>query len=189
MIDFKKKLDSLNKSVRETNVAIDIDGVLANFLEIFLFRNPSKKWHEINATDIYKLDVDKDFWLSLKPMENPVEWNFKPYCYITARTCDKSFTEEWLHINNFPDAPVIFAQNCAHSDETSKGSTKSDYISLNPITHMVEDNLKNFILINHETDAICLLKKWHYNSNNIFKDFEIDKVKDLEKISNFFLDI
>lgn len=89
-------------------IALDIDDVLACFFEAYNERFQTDKYPKrlTSATitkNVRKLRLDKKFWTGLK-VKNTL--NFTPELYCTKRINPKTYTKEWLEINNFPKRPV-----------------------------------------------------------------------------------
>jgi hypothetical protein len=104
-------------------IALDVDGVLANFTQAFC-----EFAHSIDATDFPKTWRDchdwdfgvgrervmevwnqipdfKQFMLSLESTPDS-KLHFTPVAYVTARTVPSDVTKDWLTEHGFPDAPV-----------------------------------------------------------------------------------
>lgn len=90
-------------------IALDIDDVLAHFMQAYCDRFETDKYpkrleSKIITRNVYhKLQYDRNFWLSLEVKHRP---NFIPELYCTKRINPKSYTKKWLEINNFPKRPV-----------------------------------------------------------------------------------
>lgn len=89
-------------------IALDIDDVLAEFLEAYKVRFNTDKFpkrlQSANITkNVQKLRRDRAFWTGLK-VKNRL--NFIPELYCTKRVNLKSYTKEWLALNDFPNRPV-----------------------------------------------------------------------------------
>lgn len=104
------------------NLALDIDGVLANFSEAVVDRAyamgmgesfPSG-WREVRMWDIsprfqevmHGVWKDPDFWLSVKPLPNTSR-ELEPAIYLTSRPIDGLVSSKWLRRNGFPSAEVV----------------------------------------------------------------------------------
>lgn len=131
-------------------IGLDIDGVLADF---------AMAWHnlypEINPrpnTWYFDLNIGKrfktmrndgtidDFYLNIKPLINPEDLLFEPYCYITSRPVSKEITEKWLDINGFPKKRVISLELTQSKVEAAKESG---------IEIFVDDFYDNFVELNN----------------------------------------
>lgn len=104
------------------NIALDVDGVLANFSQGAINRAKQmglgphfpnhytevKNWGMSEKFSEVMRDAwtDEEFWLSLKPLPNS-RLSFTPLVYITSRQVPSSVTEKWLSNNGFPEAEVI----------------------------------------------------------------------------------
>ena len=90
-------------------IALDIDDVLARFMQAYCTRFETDKYpirlgSKIITRYVYhKLQHARNFWLSLEVKHRP---NFIPELYCTKRINPKSYTQKWLEINNFPKRPV-----------------------------------------------------------------------------------
>jgi hypothetical protein len=107
-----------------SNLALDVDGVLANFLQ-----GAIDKAHEVGLADafpccwrevkMWNLSTegkflqlmkpfwqDAQFWLELNPLPRAPR-KFQPEIYLTARPIESTVTEQWLLNNGFPTAPVV----------------------------------------------------------------------------------
>lgn len=150
-------------------VALDIDGVIADFMtpalkrmgikgkggaawySSYKFKDPSF-WEEIVQ--------DKEFWLSLEPLLNPNELDFEPIAYVTARGIPKEWTEEWLEKNGFPcnDVHVVKTKGGDHE-------SKVDVLKRIECDVFVDDHYKHFLDINRsDAKCKCFLQDTYYNA-------------------------
>ena len=90
-------------------IALDIDDVLARFMQAYCDRFETDKYPKRLESKIItrnvqrKLQHDRNFWLSLEVKHRP---NFVPELYCTKRINPKEYTKKWLEINGFPKRPV-----------------------------------------------------------------------------------
>jgi 5'(3')-deoxyribonucleotidase len=125
-------------------IGLDVDEVLADFVGPW----SEKHNHEIPtwwnfdremAKKLEDLKDDREFWLSLPVKTPPAEIPFEPHCYITSRVIPKEITEEWLHKNGFPAAPVY---------SLGVGKSKVDAAKEADIDIFVDDSMANFVQLN-----------------------------------------
>jgi len=135
--------------MKNYKIGLDIDGVLADF---------TGAWHdlypEISPTpNTWYLDPKigerfnsmresntlDDFYLNIKPLINPSDIPFEPYCYITSRPVSKEITEQWLRKNGFPEKTVI-----SLDIRTSKVDAAKEV----GIEIFIDDFYENFIELN-----------------------------------------
>jgi len=109
--------------MKRLNVALDCDGVLANFSDGLIKRANKmglgehfpKTWKGVSYWYVSEhfskvmkdAWLDPDFWLNLKPLPGAKALNFTPACYITSRPIKTEVTEKWLEMHGFPKAEVI----------------------------------------------------------------------------------
>ena len=90
-------------------IALDIDDVLARFMQAYCDRFETDKYpkrleSKIITRNVHqKLQHDREFWLSLEVKHRP---NFIPELYCTKRVNPKEYTKKWLEINGFPKRPM-----------------------------------------------------------------------------------
>lgn len=95
-------------------VAIDLDGVLANFdksiRKALAIPRTADAWMYsykfANNEEYKKIVSDKDFWLNIEPYFDGKDLPFEPIAYVTHRPIPTEWCEEWIEKNNFPCAPV-----------------------------------------------------------------------------------
>ena len=122
-------------------VGLDVDDVLADFVGSYCDRYglSRPRWWNFDKKfcDRYaELVEDKDFWMSMKPLNDPSTLAFEPVCYITARGCPKEWTEEWLANAGFPSAPIISAPT---ADEKATAAKEKQ------LDIFVDDCYSNFV--------------------------------------------
>lgn len=114
------------KISKSAKIALDVDGVLCNFVygvlkraeEMGLQDHFPKTEEEVDTwnispkfSDVMRTCWDNPtFWLNLPPLRDS-NLPFTPYCYLTSRFINSSVTEEWLTTHNFPKAKVISVSN------------------------------------------------------------------------------
>jgi hypothetical protein len=94
-------------------VGLDIDDVLADFIGAYCTRFglalPTEWTFDPNFDEHYaEVCRDSAFWLNLAcktPARDLDGMNVG--CYITSRGCPKDWTELWLCLNEFPQAPIV----------------------------------------------------------------------------------
>lgn len=107
--------DRPHSYLSQKRIGLDIDDVLANWIEPFskLVDIETPKMWNFGYTDyVNKLLEDgfdyKEFMLNLPVKTNPDDIPFEPACYVTNRThTEPSVAEEWISKNGFPKARVI----------------------------------------------------------------------------------
>lgn len=99
-------------------VGIDIDDVLADFLEAYCARynlkKPSAWMFDQQWDERYKEIIeDPDFYRELNTILSPTDLPFEPVVYITSRSEKlKEKTLQWLFdYNKYPVAPVVFTKD------------------------------------------------------------------------------
>lgn len=133
----------------DKKVALDIDGVLADFnksvKEKYNIKNNPDHWYysyEFKKSELWsELSQDKDFWLNLEPLIKGEELPFDPVCYVTSRPVPKEWCEEWLEKNNFPCVPV-------HVANGSKVDKLKELTEIHNIDWFVDDRYDNFVELN-----------------------------------------
>lgn len=134
-------------------VGLDIDDVLAEFMETYLERFGSpKNDNEITWNVFNVLRKDKYFWENL-PIINRI--NFVPELYCTKRVNNKQYTKNWLKNNGFPNRPV-YQMYYQHGNKADMIKGKVDVF--------VDDSVSNFIKMNL-SGVPCLLLDKEYNQD------------------------
>lgn len=120
-------------------------------------------------TMAYNMQLD-DFYLNLKPLINPNDLPFEPYCYVTSRPVESSITEQWIDSNGFPSRPVI---------TVPLGKSKVDVLKENNIDMFIDDRYENFVEINKSGICCFLMDMPHNRRYNVgykriynFNDFK-----------------
>lgn len=100
-------------------VGLDVDGVLANFYLSMCerYKQPYgilNDWHgcEFINNNLVEVNVDSEFWKTLRVLNDPSMLDFEFDYYITSIPDGmKEAREFWLKSNGFPDKPVIVAHD------------------------------------------------------------------------------
>lgn len=132
-------------------IGLDVDDVLAEFMETYLERFGSpKNDNEITWNVFNVLRKDKYFWENL-PVLNRL--NFIPELYCTKRVNSKVYTKNWLTNNGFPKRP-IYQMYYQHGNKADLIKGKVDIF--------IDDSVSNFIKMNL-SGVPCLLYDKNYN--------------------------
>lgn len=134
-------------------IGLDVDDVLAEFLDTYLerFGHP-KSDCEITWNVFNVLRKDKQFWEGL-PVVNRI--NFIPELYCTKRVNSKRYTKNWLRNNGFPNRP-IYQMYYQHGNKADMIKGKIDVF--------VDDSVSNFVKMNL-SGVPCLLLDKEYNQD------------------------
>lgn len=143
-------------------VALDIDGVLADFNKSvkskFGIENDPTHWYYSYTFDKAlweELKADKAFWLNIEPYFDGSFIPFEPVCYVTHRSVPKEWCEEWLEKNHFPCVPVHVV-----------GGSKVDKLKELDIDIFVDDKYDNFKELNDNGIFTYLLTQpWNERYN------------------------
>lgn len=158
------------------NIALDIDGCEANFIQGFINKahasgvdNAPNHWTEwrgwngnIERADFNRvfgqIANDTDWWMNLPVMEDTYV-NFDPVAYITDRPIASKYSRQWLVEHGFPDAPVFTTGQ--------EGASKHDIMKEHGIDLIVEDRPVNVHSINNVrgVGAIMLNRPWNPGDN------------------------
>lgn len=124
--------------MNRVKVALDVDGVLANFYLAMCikFNKPyvsvnswSNSWQEENFPKTFD---DLEFWDTLPNINHPHAITFEFDCYITAIPEHlKDSRIKWLKKHGYPDKPVITAHD------------KATAMIENDITILIDDKFEN----------------------------------------------
>lgn len=134
-------------------IALDIDGVLADFVGAIEPLGVKRNSHW-NIT--YKMQeifdgIDKySFYAYMKPVCSSDNWNFEPICYITNRMfSDEALkgTQDFIEKNGFPCVPIYFVGH---------GKSKVEVLKENRIDIFVDDHFNNFVDIT-KAGILCYL--------------------------------
>lgn len=111
--------------VHRPDIALDIDGVIANFgkaackwaakLGIDIGER-ADRWYNQRSwfprdgkgfSQLWELiRIDPKFWLSIEIFYDDEHLGYQPACYITTRPIESAVTIQWLDMWGFPEAPV-----------------------------------------------------------------------------------
>jgi len=154
--------------MRYLNVALDCDGVLANFSagvikrakKMGLSQHFPKTYKEVSRWDVSGMFshvmkdawTDPEFWLDLPVLPGAEKLNFIPACYITSRAVPSEVTAKWLAKNGFPKAEVI---------TVSKPEEKLQHLKDRGIDLLIDDYYVTIIQL-LENDVNALLYKAPY---------------------------
>lgn len=171
--------DRQHNYLKNHKIALDIDGVLADFV------GAVEKSHGIIANNhwnisykiqdaMHEMESDYDFFSNMKPLCNSEEWNFEPSCYVTNRKeTTESFkgTQDFIEKNGFPCVPIVFVD---------KSQSKADALKEHDIDIFVEDSFSNFIDIN-KAGILCYLLDTKQNNKH---KVGYKRIKSLNEINN-----
>lgn len=134
-------------------IGSDVDQVLADWYQPFFKRFTPKNDAHITWICGNVINKDRDFWLNLPVIRRFV--GFEPALYCTKRSCLKTYTKEWLEMNDFPNKPVyqVFCQT----------SNKASYIK-GRVDVFLDDSPANVIQMN-KSGIPTLLVDTPYNQN------------------------
>jgi hypothetical protein len=159
-------------------IALDIDGVLADFVTAVHDKGKQLGFttHEATSWDVWcpgelmKIcQDDENFWLGIPPYVEAQKFLFKPVAYITKRPVNSGITEQWLAENGFKKAPVYTVNNA----EDKLGILKS---LKSPI--FVDDKTETVIQLNNAGIlCYCLDRPWN---QDLPKGYP--KIKSLEEL-------
>lgn len=139
--------------LKRPKIGLDIDEVLCDWIggwiELRGIKERPHSWlfDRTIVEQFDKMEVEgtlNKFMLSLKPLMNPKDLPFEPFCYITARRLDNCISEQWLDINGFPTAPVYTVPH---------NTSKAEIAKTIGVEIFVDDNYKNFVELNNA--GIC----------------------------------
>jgi len=142
--------DRRHRCLKTPKIGLDLDEVIVDWLESWCKKHGIKKpvyfWHFDNEMQqrFDEMKDDKDFWINIKPKVSPKDLPFEPHCYITSRSIDKSWTEEWLQKNGFTSVPLY---------SIGFGESKVEAAKLSGIEWFIDDSMSNFTQLNNA--GIC----------------------------------
>lgn len=145
--------------MKSRKIAIDIDGVIAQFSFCFLdylglpLEAPTE-WKDKRFVDnFHKIESDEKFWLTIKPLVSPGALDFEIDSYVTARPVSSEVTSLWLRANGFPSAPVI---------TVGLGKSKVKALKERGVEVFLDDAVHNYEEIN-ESGILCYLMDASHN--------------------------
>lgn len=171
------RIDRLIHPFMKKRIALDIDGVLANFNYSFgkkMGKNPENDitnwYYSYKVQDEFpKIKEDKDFWINMPTYFDYKEIGFEPYCYITHRPIPVKWTQEWIENQRYACAPVY---SVVHTEEKVPIAKKLG------IEIMVEDKFENFINFN-DNGILCFLITRPWNEKFDVGHLRIKKLNDI----------
>ena len=155
-------------------IALDVDEVIADFVGAWKARYncPTplfwKYDYEIGEK-FQELKEDKDFWLNIEPLLNPIDMPFEPHCYITSRIIPGEWTMEWIQKAGFATAPVI---SLGHNQ------SKVDAFRISGAEILVDDRYDTFQEFS-EAGICCYLLTREHNARYDVGFKRIEKLSDL----------
>jgi len=147
-----------NRLTLHKKIALDIDGVIADFKTAYCERRNIKPqnnhWH---FTYMWKKEDDifddHDFWVNqIHPLINGADLLFEPVCYVTSRRCPVEWTMEWLEKHGFPCEKVYSGQN-------DKRKVLKNLFNNGEIDIFVDDAYKHFVSLNEAGVPTFLFSK------------------------------
>lgn len=167
--------DRPHSYLTQKRIGVDIDDVLANWLEPFsklVDIEVPKMWNFGYTDYVNKLLEEgfdyKEFMLNLPVKTNPDDIAFEPICYITNRThTDLSVAEEWLNKNKFPKAKII---------QTADKISAAKEMNLDIF---VDDKFDTFVAMNN-ADIMCYLFDAPHNQRYNVGHKRLYSLKDLK---------
>lgn len=156
-------------------IGLDIDGVLADFDGAFKKRTNTvgdvKHWFfSYNVGKWWnKIEKDEKFWVNMPSLINGHDLPFEPVFYVTHRSVNNKWTEEWIEKNGFPCVPVL---------QVKSGESKAEVIQKAGINIFVEDRYDNFLDLNRQGVFTYLLDR-PYNTRY---DVGFRRIKSLNEV-------
>ncbi len=147
--------------LNQPKIGLDIDEVLCNWVgdwaEYRGLDTPTSWWFDRGLMDEFNEMKEKgkleEFYLSLKPLIEPMDIPFEPHCYITSRPVYTEVTEQWLDKNGFPARPVF---------TTGVGRSKVQIALEQGVDIFVDDGYHNFLELN-KAGICCYLMDAPHN--------------------------
>lgn len=165
-------------TTNNTNIGLDIDGVLADFNMawhlLFPEVNPRPDTWCFDDKNIKRFEemiangTINEFYRSLMPLIKPEELPFEPVCYITSRP-NNGITKEWLDLHGFPSKPVI----CVGALNSKVAAAKEHKVDM-----FVDDNYDNFVELN-QAGIFCYLYTAPWNIKYDVGNMRLNSLKDL----------
>lgn len=159
--------DDRQTLIFDKKIALDIDGVLADFnmavkIKYGIEKEPSAWYYSyrFNPSMWEELKKDQSFWVDeIKPYFDGTELPFEPVCYVTHRHVPQLWCEQWLEKNNFPCAPV-------HVVDGSKSTILKNMVDEDKVDWFVDDKYDNFVDLNKSGVFTYLLDRpWNRRYN------------------------
>lgn len=170
--------DRAKRSLNQPKIGLDIDEVIANWVDAWMERYNIKARPQSWAFDYEIFDrFEKmkksgeldEFYLNLKPLIGASELPFEPHCYITARPVSTEVTEKWLELHGFPSKRVYTVE---------PRTTKAQIAKEAGVDIFIDDSYDNFVELNREGICTYLLTREHNKRFNV-GHLRIDSLKDL----------
>lgn len=164
--------DRMHRYLTMPKVGLDIDEVLADWTGAYTkkFNLPvPQHWdfdRQIKAR-LASLKKDKKFWMGIQAKNTDLP--FEPTVYVTSRVVPTEWTEEWLHKNGFPSAPVI---------TVGHGESKVEVLKKHGCSVFVDDGYHNFIELN-KSGILCYLYDAPHNKKYDVGHKRIKSLKEL----------
>lgn len=175
------QLDRFHRTVNPLygkNIALDIDGVLANFNKSFaelmgMEYDNATNWRYSYKIDEYFEKLDYKFWIDIPPHIDSKSLCFEPKCYITHRRSEaaRKATPDWLEMHGFPCVPILFVD---------EARDKSSFAKENEIDVIVDDKFKNFYRLNND-GILCFLQDRPWNTKYNVGHFRVQHPNDIFK--------
>lgn len=170
--------DRPKRFLKQPRIGLDIDGVLADFMNAWSERYPEvpilpNSWH-IDRQIMHKFEKMRknneldDFYLNIKPLIKPEDIPFEPHCYITSRPVAKEITEKWLDMHKFPAMKVI-------SLDIRK--SKADAAKEANVDIFIDDSFENFVDLNN-SGIFTYLYSGSWNKKYDVGHMRLDSLKD-----------
>jgi len=137
-------LDDRKNTFFDKRVGLDLDGVMFDYSSAFCewagIEDRNNHWlfsyvWEKRHRELYS---DKDFWVNLKPLQNPDSIPFDPVCYCTTRHIPTEWSEEAIEKAGYPCAPVYTVQD-----------SKVEVLKNMKLDIFVDDYFSNFAELNN----------------------------------------
>ena len=147
--DFPQGDDRPKKFLKMPKIGLDIDGVLADFNgswhKLYPEVQMKTSWHfDRNIKERFNTMREEgtldDFYLNIKPLFDPTELSFEPWCYITSRPVSQKVSEDWLDSKGFPAKPVYSVDILKSKVEVAKEAGVEIFI---------DDSYDNFVDLNN----------------------------------------
>lgn len=188
--EFDDRFENKEVFQNKQRVALDIDGVLADFGPSFLkhmhkigvltedeIQHESRSWNDYRFRDNFHLiKDDEEFWLGVDPIISADELPFDPVVYITARPIRTEITKRWLISNGFPVAPI---------ETVGMDNSKIDCLKSHSAEVFVEDRFENWEEAIREGIFTYLVTRGHNKMYKTVPEFcRLDCVTDLNEYGN-----